>query len=498
MPQLFKLNPKNLPFIPKEATLPEYDRSVIKTGIIHIGVGAFHRAHQAFYTDKLLQNPTNKEWGICGIGLLDSDRKTIDSLVQQEGLYTILVTEPDGIFTARVVGSIIECLYAPDDPGAVIARLADPDVKIITLTITEGGYNFDPATGEFLIKEPFVQTDLKNPESPKTVFGYLFCGLKRRMDQGLKGLTLQSCDNIPRNGDILKRMLLTYADAAEPQVANWIKKEITFPNSMVDRITPVITLTDRENLKAVFSIDDACPVVCEPYMQWVIEDNYANGRPAWESAGAKFVQDVLPYEKMKMRLLNAGHSLLGFMGTLSGCKTVEEAVNVTLIADFLRDFMDKDITPLLGTVEGVDLTKYKESLIHRFGNPYIKDDLSRICLESSSKIPKFVLPSIRENLENGGVIKHAAAIVAAWCRYLELAGTAGHSYEVQDGMKDQLRKNALASVKTDPLAFIKIETLFGDLSKSERFVTTYLSIMEGFRKYGPEIVMRYIDQIAAG
>lgn len=496
MPQLFKLNMKTLPLIPREATFPEYDRSVLKAGIVHIGVGAFHRAHQAYYTDTLLQNPANKGWGICGIGLLDSDRKIIDGLAQQDGLYTVLITGQDGIRTARVIGSIIECLYAPDDPEAVIEKMAGADIRIITLTITEGGYNFDSATGEFLIREPAIQTDLKNPENPKTVFGYLTQSLKRRMTQGLKGLTILSCDNIPHNGDVLKKMLLAYAEVAEPMMTDWIRKEIAFPNSMVDRITPVTTVTDKENLKAVFSIDDACPVICEPYIQWVIEDSFVNGRPSWETVGAKFVKDVVPYEKMKIRLLNAGHSLLGFLGILSECKTVDEAVNAPLIPDFLRDFMDKDVTPILGTVEGIDLVKYKVRLIQRFGNPYIKDNLSRICLESSAKIPKFVLPTIRENLEKGGEIKHSTAIVAAWCRYLELAGTPGHNYEIRDVMKDALQKNAVASVKQDPLAFIKMETLFGDLAQSERFVKSYLAIIDGFRKYSPEIVMRYIEQIA--
>jgi mannitol 2-dehydrogenase len=495
MPQLFRLNSKNLPVIPGEATLPGYDRSVLKTGIVHIGVGAFHRAHQAYYTDMLLQDPGNQGWGICGVGLLESDRKIIDQLVQQDGLYSVMITGPDGILTARVIGSIIECLYAPDDPQAVIEKMADPDIKIITLTITEGGYNFDSATGEFLIQDAAVQADLKNPENPKTVFGYLTRALRRRMDRGLNGLTIQSCDNIPHNGDVLNRVLLAYVKAADQGMADWIKKNIAFPNSMVDRITPVITLKDKENLKAVFSIDDACPVVCEPYMQWVIEDTYASGRPSWETAGAKFVKDVAPYEKMKIRLLNAGHSLLGFLGTLSDCHTVDEAVSVPLIADFLRSFMDKDVTPVLGTVEGIDLEKYKDNLIQRFGNPFIKDNLSRICMESSAKIPKFVLPTIRENLESGGEIKHAAAIVAAWCRYLELAGTPGHTYEVLDGMKDLLQMNALASARQDPLAFIKTETLFGDLVKSERFVSAYQGIMDAFRRYGVDIVMRYIDQI---
>jgi mannitol 2-dehydrogenase len=498
MSQLFKLNSKNLQLIPAEATLPAYDRSVLKTGILHIGIGAFHRAHQAYYTDMLLRNPGNSEWGICGIGLLESDRRIIDWLVQQDGLYSVMITGPDGILTARVIGSVIECLYAPDDPEAVVEKMASPDVKIITLTITEGGYNFDSATGEFLINEPSIQTDLKNPENPKTVFGYMARALKRRKERGLKGLTIQSCDNIPHNGDVLNKMLLAYVKGSEPLLADWIKNEVAFPNSMVDRITPVITIRDKENLKAVFSIDDACPVVCEPYIQWVIEDNYAQGRPSWETVGAKFVKDVAPYEKMKIRLLNAGHSLLGFLGTLSDCHTVDEAVNIPLIADFLRNFMDKDVTPVLGTVEGIDLTKYKDNLIQRFGNPYIKDNLSRICLESSAKIPKFVLPTIRENLENGGVIKHAAAIIAAWCRYLELAGTPGHTYDVQDSMKEMLQKNALASVKQDPLAFIKTTTLFGDLAKSERFVSAYLDIIDGLRKYGVDIMMRYIDQIVPG
>jgi mannitol 2-dehydrogenase len=294
---------------------------------------------------------------------------------------------------------------------------------------------------------------------------------------------------------VLNRMLLAYVNAAEPGLAEWIQKNIAFPNSMVDRITPVITVKEKENLKAVFSIDDSCPVVCEPYMQWVIEDTYASGRPSWEAVGAKFVKDVAPYEKMKIRLLNAGHSLLGFLGTLSDCHTVDEAVGVPLIADFLRSFMDRDVTPVLGTVEGINLEKYKDDLIQRFGNPYIKDNLSRICMESSAKIPKFVLPTIRENLESGGEIKHAAVIIAAWCRYLELAGTPGHTYEVQDGMKDVLQLNALASARKDPLAFIKTETLFGDLVKSERFVSSYLGIMDAFRRYSVDIVMRYIDQI---
>jgi mannitol 2-dehydrogenase len=231
-------------------------------------------------------------------------------------------------------------------------------------------------------------------------------------------------------------------------------------------------------------------------MEWVTEDDFTNGRPPWETVGARFVKDVVPYEKMKIGLLHGGHSLLGFMGSLFECKTVDEAVTVPLISEFLRSFMDREVTPVLGIVEGIDLTRYKDILIKRYENPYIQDNLSRICMESSAKIPRFVLPTIRENLEKGAEIKRATTIIAAWCRYLELAGTTGHAWEIEDNMEELLHKNALASVKEVPLAFIKTETLFGDLAQSERFTTAYLSIIDGFRKYGAEIVMRYIDQIA--
>jgi len=488
------LNAENIAKLPKEVKIPAYDRSKIKTGIAHIGVGGFHRSHEAFYTDQVLHHQNDMDWGICGISLLENDRNIFDTLVRQDCLYTLMITESDGTLSARVIGSITEFLFAPDNPDAVIEKLSGSDIRIISLTITEGGYNFNAATGEFQINEPSIQWDLNNPDNPKTVFGYITQALKRRSDRDLSGLTLQSCDNIQKNGDVLKKMLLSYVREAEPELINWIERKVTFPNSMVDRITPVTTQPDIEKLKSTYGIDDKWPVVCEPFIQWIIEDNYSNGKPDWESAGVRFVTDVGPYEKMKIRLLNAGHSLLGFVGTLYGCKTIDETVNIPLFRTFLREFMDLEVTPLLGEIEGINLDKYKDSLIQRFGNPNIKDQLSRICLESSSKIPKFLIPTIREQLEKGGPVKHGALIIAAWCRYLELADTKGHTYKIQDQMAPLLVDNAIASNNRDPLAFLKIETIFNDLVHSKRFVDTYLSIIDSIRKYGIAETIKKSDQ----
>jgi mannitol 2-dehydrogenase len=477
MQEIRKLNSKNMYLLPKEVAIPAYNRSEIKTGIVHIGIGGFHRAHEAYYTDQVLQHKESKNWGICGIAMLESDSKIIKTLEDQDGLYTLIIKESDGTLTTRVIGSIIEYLFAPENPYAVIEKMADPDIKIITLTITEGGYNFDAATGEFQLTEPSIQGDLSNPNKPKTVFGYITQALKRRKDRGIPGLTIQSCDNIQKNGDLLKRMLLTYIKEAEPGLIDWIEKQVTFPNSMVDRITPVTTPSDIENLKSVCGIEDTWPVICEPYIQWIIEDNYSNGRPDWESVGVQFINDVSPFEKMKIRLLNAGHSLLGFMGTLKGYTYIHDVVHDQIFAKLLRNFMDKEVTPVLDEVPGINLDTYKNSLFERFGNFQIKDTVARICLQSSAKIPKFILPTIREQLEAGGPIECSALVIAAWCRYNEGFDEAGNKYPIEDEMKVILQKKALDSHQ-DPLSFLRIESIFGDLINSKKFTETYVSALK--------------------
>ncbi|MEN3324770.1 mannitol dehydrogenase family protein [Mariniflexile soesokkakense] len=481
----YKLNNLNLSKFEEQAAIPKYNRSNIKTGIVHVGIGGFHRAHEAFYTDQLLHDETVTDWGICGVALLDFDIKIYNTLKEQNGLYTLVVKELDGSLSKRIIGSIVECLYAPENPSAVIEKMASPEVKIITLTITEGGYNYNEATGEFDFDNPLIQHDLENPKAPKTIFGYLTQALKLRKENGLKGLTVQSCDNIQGNGDMTKKMLLSYIEKAEPELVPWMEANVSFPNAMVDRITPATSQADILNLIETTGIDDAWPVVCEPFKQWIIEDDFISGRPAWEKVGVQFVEDVVPFEKMKLQLLNAGHSVLGILGALMGYDTIDEAANNNDVNRFLRDYMRQEVAPILSDLNGVDLEAYEASLLERFGNIYIKDQIDRICSESSAKFPIFVLPTVNAQLKQEGHFEHAAFVVAAWAIYSLGVDETGKALLVKDAMKSTLKEKAIAS-KNNPVAFLEIEAIFGALKDSQSFVDSYVTAYHNITKYGVE------------
>ncbi|QXP52044.1 MULTISPECIES: mannitol dehydrogenase family protein [unclassified Cellulophaga] len=481
----FKLNSDNLSQFADSAAVPTYDRSDVKVGIVHVGIGGFHRAHEAYYTDQLLHKEGNKDWGICGVALLDFDQKIYQTLKDQEGLYTLIVKELDGTLTKTIIGSIVEYLFAPENPAAVIDKMAHQDIKIITLTITEGGYNYNEATKKFDFGNPLIQHDLKNPTAPKTIFGYLTQALKARKEQGLKGVAIQSCDNVQGNGHMIQNMLLSYVEKAAPSLVEWIHANVTFPNSMVDRITPATSLVDISALKDNSGIDDAWPVVCEPFKQWVIEDDFVAGRPAWENVGAQFVSDVVPYEKMKLSLLNAGHSVLGILGALKGYATIDEAVHDPAISQFLRLYMDIEVTPVLGNLEGVDLKSYKHSLIQRFGNIYIKDQIDRICSETSAKLPIFILPTINAQLMESRSVKLAAFVVAAWAIYSLGLDESGNPLVIKDALADVLHEKAVEA-KNEPKEFLSIESVFGDLKKSQVFVDAYRESYDNILKYGVE------------
>lgn len=473
MTKCITLNQNNLPHLPESFIRPTYDRSKLKAGIIHIGVGGFHRSHEAYYTDELLSTSHSTEWGICGIGLREADREIGDRLKQQNYLYTLIVKHPNEQIENRVIGSIIDFILACDDSSAVINKMANEQTKIVSLTITEGGYHFNPVTNEFDFDHPDVQYDLANPATPKMVFGYLTAALKKRRDQGLSAFTIQSCDNIQHNGDITRKMLLAFAHKQDSDLAKWIEEEVRFPNAMVDRITPVTTPADIATLKES-GVDDAWPVVCEPFHQWVIEDAFSNGRPEWESVGAQFVPDVTPYETMKIRLLNAGHSVLGLLGSIHGYQTIDTCIADSLFATYLRRFMDVEVTPVLAPVEGIDLEEYKSTLIKRFGNPNVKDNLARICLESSAKLPTFLIPTIAENLKKGGGVKYAALVIAAWCYYSDKSiSKDGIKLDIVDGMKAELHEAAAGTTK-DKLSFLKLEGIFGKLVDSTIFTREYI------------------------
>lgn len=458
--------------------VPTYDRAGITAGIVHFGVGGFHRAHQAMVIDRLLQQGEARDFGICGVGVLEQDRRMAEAMATQGGLYTLVLKHADGTREARVIGSIVDYLLAVDDPDAVIEKMASTDTRIVSLTVTEGGYNFDHVTGEFVADEPGVVADLSGDQPPHTVFGLVVEALRRRRDRGLEPFTVMSCDNIQGNGHVARSMFTAYARLQDPSFADWMDEHVHFPNSMVDRITPVTTDEDRASVRDDLGIEDAWPVVAEPFFQWVLEDDHPAGRPPYEDADVQLVDDVEPYELMKLRLLNASHQGLCYFGYLAGYRYAHEATQDPAIATFLRRYMDEEGTPTLKPVPGIDLDDYKATLIERFQNPEVRDTLARLCAESSDRIPKWLLPVVRDNLASGGPVALSAGIVASWARYAEGTDESGEPITIVDRLADSLNRIALTQ-REDRLAFIENRAVFGDLADDERFVTAYRDALDG-------------------
>lgn len=479
-----ELTQSNLSAIAKKIPCPSYDRASLKTGIVHIGVGGFHRSHQAYFMHRLLEKYNPLEWGICGVGLREGDRTISQVFKQQDCLYTLVTQHPDGSEKSEVIGSIHEFLLAVDTPDLVIDKMAHPDTKIVSLTITEGGYNFNTSTGAFNFDNADIQHELAYPHEPKTVYGYLTAALRKRKSNGLAPFTILSCDNIQHNGHIAREMMLSFAIKQNAELAEWIAKEVSFPNTMVDRITPVTTPEVMEYLKTNYDLEDQWPVVCEPFIQWVVEDDFCNGRPPLEKVGVQIVTDVTPYETMKIRLLNAGHSVLGIPGAIHGYPTINTCMKDPVMAAFMRTFMDVEVTPVLGAVEGIDVEKYKDKLEERFANPNIKDSVSRICSESSAKLPKFLIPTISENLASKGSIKYATFILAAWCFYSDKGiNEKGETLEIIDAQKEELNRTA-KNTRNNWAAFLNQPEIFGELSNNERFVKAYTSAVQNIYKAG--------------
>ncbi|HXW80520.1 MAG TPA: mannitol dehydrogenase family protein, partial [Acidimicrobiales bacterium] len=313
-----KLCAENLSKLDQRVARPGYDRTAVKAGIVHFGVGGFHRSHQAMYIDRLMNRGRGLDWGICGVGLMPADREMHNVLATQDYLYTLVVRHPTGELEPRVIGSLVGHLYAPDDPEQVLDMLVDPGTRIVSLTVTEGGYNIDPVSGRFDADNPSIRGDLVPGQPPSTMFGYVVEALRRRRALGLKPFSVMSCDNIQSNGRVARSSTTAFAALTDPGLADWIGEEVAFPNSMVDRITPITTPEDAAELAQEFDLQDGWPVVCEPFTQWALEDYFTNGRPPLEEAGAQLTSDVEPYERMKLRLLNAGHQAMAYSGYLSG------------------------------------------------------------------------------------------------------------------------------------------------------------------------------------
>ncbi|GAA1150653.1 mannitol dehydrogenase family protein [Ornithinicoccus hortensis] len=465
--------------------VPAYDPASVTTGIVHFGVGGFHRAHQAMYLDSLMNEggADALTWGICGVGVLPHDRRIVDALNGQDGLYTLVVKHPDGRREPRVIGSIRRMIFAPEDPQAVLEVMGDPATRIVSLTITEGGYLVNQVTGEFDPSDPGIQHDLQEGATPSTAFGFIVAALAARRAAGTPPFTVNSCDNLPGNGDVARKMITAFARLKDPELADWMDREVAFPNCMVDRITPVTTQEDTAALAEEFGVADAWPVVTEPFTQWVLEDHFTDGRPAYEDVGVQIVEDVVPFELMKLRMLNSSHQALCYVGYLSGYRYAHEVCQDPLFVDFLHGYMATEGAPTLPPVPGTDLDAYRHTLIERFANPEVRDTLARLCQESSDRIPKWLVPVIRDNLAHDGPIDYSALVVASWARYAEGRDEQGEPIEVVDRLKDRVMA-AAARQAEDPLAFLRDPDLFGDLVEHERFTTAYAAALESLHSRG--------------
>ncbi len=477
------LSAKTVDDLGDDVAVPSYDRGRVRTGIVHFGVGGFHRAHQAMYLDALMNDGSALEWGITGVGLLPGDRRMHDVLHAQDCLYTLVVKDPDGTMHPRVIGSIVDYLFAPDDPERLLTLMTDPAIRIVSLTITEGGYLVNQSTGEFDSSDPSIQADLRPGSVPATAFGYITEALSRRRAAGTEPFTVMSCDNIEGNGEVAHKMIGAFARLKDADLAGWIEEHVSFPNCMVDRITPVTTDDDRTALADRFGVQDGWPVVCEPFTQWALEDRFPAGRPPYDEVGVQLVPDVAPYELMKLRLLNASHQALCYLGYLSGYRYAHEVCQDDLFTGFLLGYMDDEATPTLRPVPGVDLEAYKQQLIERFANPEIRDTLARLCAESSDRIPKWLLPVVRQQLANGGTVRRSALVVAAWARYAEGVDEDGRPIDIVDRRKEAVMSRAQRQAD-DPLAFLRDPDLFGDLVDDERFTTEYLAALESLHEHG--------------
>ncbi|KAI5461919.1 hypothetical protein BGZ63DRAFT_354813 [Mariannaea sp. PMI_226] len=490
--EYLKLTSKNLPLISSQHAnqkieIPTYERSQLKEGIVHVGVGGFHRAHLAVYVDQLLQKHGQRNWAICGVGLRPNDAAMRDVLRSQDHMYTVIERSAAGS-TAKVVGSINSFLFAPDDREAVIAKMACRDTHIVSLTITESGYYYNENTHELQSDHPDIQHDLANVTSPVSTFGFLYAALVRRYDQGLKPFTVLSCDNMQKNGTITRNMLESFARLHNnPDIAKWIAEEGAFPNSMVDRITPSTSQNDIKSLADNFGIEDGWPVVTEPFMQWVVEDKFCDGRPPFEQVGVqvvKDVHDVEQFEKHKLRLLNASHSAMAYPGQLAGFKYVHEVMQHPVYRKFIWQMMQEEAKPVLPEIPGVDIDQYCNTLMERFSNPTIMDQIPRVALNASGKIPQFVMPSIAEQIWVTGPFRRLCFVLAAWFRYINGVDDKGNSFEVDDPMRERLQALAKAG-GNDPRELLSIKMLFGDdLRDDERFVNEVTTAMELIAKDG--------------
>ncbi|MBB4018278.1 mannitol 2-dehydrogenase [Chelatococcus caeni] len=482
----------NLPAIAGRARVPAYDRGRLSAGILHFGIGNFHRAHQALYLDDLFNAGLDHDWAILGAGVRPADAEMRRLLAAQDYLTTVVEQEASAS-AARITGPMVGFLE-PGDTAAILKALADPAIRIVSLTITEGGYFIDPASGVFDPDHPEIRADAAAPDDPKTVFGLIVAGLKRRRAAGTVPFTVMSCDNLPHNGAVTRDAVTGLARLLDADLAAWIADNVAFPNGMVDRITPATGERERQLLADDYGIADGWPVFCEGFRQWVLEDRFPAGRPALERVGVEFVPDVSPYETMKIRILNGGHAVIAYPSALMDIHFVHEAMENPLIRAFLDKIEHEEIIPVVPPVPNTDLAAYFRLIEERFANPKIGDTIRRLALDGSNRQPKFILPTVADRLRQGLPVAGLALEVALWCRYCFGTTESGATTAPNDPNWDRLTA-AAAAARNDPLAWLAMEDIFGDVGRSDAFRSAFAAALTALWRDGTgEVLRRYVEE----
>lgn len=462
-------------------------RRALTPGIVHIGLGNFHRAHMSVYLDDLMAMGEAQDWAILGAGVRAPDARMREALKGQDCLSTVIELDPAGK-TCRRIGAMIDFLPVEPDNAALIAAMSRPEIRIVSLTVTEGGYYID-ADGNFEPSHADIRADAANPNAPATAFGAIIAALKARRVAGVAPFTVMSCDNLPGNGHVASAAVIGLARLSDPEMADWIAENVAFPNGMVDRITPA-TGPREKAIAAEFGLaEDPVPVTCEPFRQWVLEDNFPAGRPAFEKVGVTFTDQVHAFEMMKIRILNGGHAIIAYPGGLQAIEYVHEAMANKTIRDFLDKVEETEILPIVPPVPGTDLPTYKAKIIERFSNPEVADTERRLCLDGSNRQPKFIVPSIRDNLARGSVPEGLILANAMWARYC--AGVDEKGAEIAPNDPDWDRLTELANrAKDDPALWLQQKAIYGDLAEHATFSKAFAAALTKLWAEGADAAMR--------
>ncbi|MEO5806415.1 mannitol dehydrogenase family protein [Devosia sp.] len=485
------LNAAALAEISARAAVPAYAASDLTAGIVHFGVGNFHRAHQAVYLDDLFNAGLDRDWAIVGAGVRDADEAMRQKLKAQDWLTTVVEQEADHS-SARVTNAMIDYLQ-PGQTEAILLKLADPAIRIVSLTITEGGYFIDPASQKFDPSHPDIAYDARNIAAPKTAFGLILAGLMRRRDAGVAAFTVMSCDNIPGNGHVTQNAVVGLAELVSAELAGWVRSNVAFPNSMVDRITPATSDREKQMLADDFGIADNWPVFCETFKQWVVEDHFPAGRPKLEQVGVQFVPDVAPYELMKIRILNGGHATIAYPAALLDIHFVHEAMEEPLVRKFLEKLEREEIIPSVPPVPDTDLGEYYKLIESRFANPKIGDTITRLCLDGSNRQPKFILPTALDRINAGQNVIGLALVSALWCRYCYGETDSGKPIAPNDPIWDRLTTQAKRA-KEAPSAWLEMSDIFGELATNAAYFAAFNHTLKTLWVQGTRATLtRYIE-----